>query len=71
MKKPKAFSELVLHPIGVVHSPFVERVSAPRQPYAAKGTRGTIELFADHNFEHALSDLEVCGITSGCSSGFT
>jgi len=58
LKKPKSFSELVLHPIGIVHSPFVERVSAPRQPYAAKGTRGSIELFADQNFEHALSDLE-------------
>jgi len=58
VKKPKPFSELVVRPIGVVHSPFIERVSAPRQPYAAKGTRGTIELFADQNFEHALSDLE-------------
>jgi tRNA-Thr(GGU) m(6)t(6)A37 methyltransferase TsaA len=33
-------------------------VSAPRQPYAARGTRGTIELLPGNNFEHALEDLE-------------
>jgi tRNA-Thr(GGU) m(6)t(6)A37 methyltransferase TsaA len=33
-------------------------VSAPRQPYASKGARGTIELFADRNFEHALDDID-------------
>ncbi len=50
--------QMRVHPIGFVRSPFVERVSAPRQPYAAKGARGTIELLPGHNFEHALSDLE-------------
>jgi tRNA-Thr(GGU) m(6)t(6)A37 methyltransferase TsaA len=49
---------MVVRPIGFVRSPFLERVSAPRQPCAAKGVRGTIELLADRNFEHALSDLE-------------
>jgi tRNA-Thr(GGU) m(6)t(6)A37 methyltransferase TsaA len=57
-KKTTPLPELVVRPIGVVHSPFKERASAPRQPYASKGTPGTIELFADQNFEHALSDLE-------------
>jgi tRNA-Thr(GGU) m(6)t(6)A37 methyltransferase TsaA len=57
-RKTRSIPDLIVRPIGVVHSPFVERVSAPRQPYAAKGTRGTIELFAHRNFEHALSDLE-------------
>jgi tRNA (adenine37-N6)-methyltransferase len=57
-ENPSPLPELLLHPIGVVRSPFKDRVSAPRQPYAAKGTRGTIELLADRNFEHALSDLE-------------
>src|SRR6266851_5725324 len=51
-------SEMVVRPIGFLRSPFGERVNAPRQPYAAKGVRGTIELLADRNFEHALSDLE-------------
>jgi tRNA-Thr(GGU) m(6)t(6)A37 methyltransferase TsaA len=45
-------------PIGVVRTPFPDRVSTPRQPYAAAGVKGTIELFPGHDFEHALSDLE-------------
>lgn len=45
-------------PIGVAHTPFPDRVSAPRQPYAAAGVKGTIELYPGHDFEHALSDLE-------------
>ena len=53
-----AHPELVCRPIGVVHSPFTERAKAPRQPAAASDVRGSIELFADSGFEHALSDLE-------------
>lgn len=49
---------LLLHPIGVVRSPFVDRVSAPRQPYVAADAVGTIELHAGHDFEDALADLE-------------
>ncbi len=49
---------LIVRPIGFAHSPFVERVSAPRQPYAAQGAQGTIELLSGHDLEHALSDLE-------------
>jgi tRNA-Thr(GGU) m(6)t(6)A37 methyltransferase TsaA len=45
-------------PVGVIKTPFLDRVSAPRQPRAAGGARGTVELFAGHGFEHALSDLE-------------
>lgn len=45
-------------PIGVARTPFVDKVSAPRQPYAAAGVEGTIELFPGRDFEHALSDLE-------------
>ncbi len=45
-------------PIGVVHTPFADRASAPRQPAAAVGTEGTIELLPGRHFEHALSDLE-------------
>jgi tRNA-Thr(GGU) m(6)t(6)A37 methyltransferase TsaA len=33
-------------------------VDAPRQPSAARGVAGTIELFAGHNFEQALEDIE-------------
>lgn len=49
---------LLLRPIGVVRSPFGDRVSAPRQPYVAADAVGTIELFAGHDFEDALADLE-------------
>jgi tRNA (adenine37-N6)-methyltransferase len=48
---------LTLKPIGVVRSPFVDRLSAPRQPRAAEGVRGTLELLPHSGFEHALEDL--------------
>lgn len=50
-------SVLVVTPIGVVRSPFKDRASAPRQPAAAQGTEGTIELFPGHGFDDALIDL--------------
>ncbi|MEO6572475.1 MAG: tRNA (N6-threonylcarbamoyladenosine(37)-N6)-methyltransferase TrmO, partial [Polyangiaceae bacterium] len=40
------------------HTPFVDRMSAPRQPAAAEGVKGTIELYPGRDFEHALEDLE-------------
>jgi tRNA-Thr(GGU) m(6)t(6)A37 methyltransferase TsaA len=49
---------LQLVPIGVVHSPWRAKHSAPRQPAAAQGVTGSIELFANGEFEHALSDLD-------------
>jgi tRNA (adenine37-N6)-methyltransferase len=45
-------------PIGVVRSPLVEPAQAARQPYAAREIEGTIELYAGHHFEDALSDLD-------------
>jgi tRNA-Thr(GGU) m(6)t(6)A37 methyltransferase TsaA len=45
-------------PIGVVRTPFLDRVSAPRQPAAGVGVKGTIELDSGRDFEHALEDLE-------------
>lgn len=51
-------SAISFTPIGVVRTPFPDRVSAPRQPYAAAGVKGTIELFPGRDFEHALCDLE-------------
>lgn len=50
--------ELVVRPIGIIHTPFRERVEAPRQPRAATGVPGTIELLPNHHFEDALADLE-------------
>jgi len=48
---------LTVRPIGVVHSPFRERSSAPRQARAAGGVLGTLELFKGSGIEHALDDL--------------
>ena len=50
--------ELVCRPIGVVHSPFREKREAPRQSAAAAEAHGSIELYPDSGFEHALCDLE-------------
>ena len=54
----RVLAPITLTPIGVVRTPFADRVSAPRQPCAAGGARGTIELLPGRDFEHALSDLE-------------
>ncbi|MCC7258639.1 MAG: tRNA (N6-threonylcarbamoyladenosine(37)-N6)-methyltransferase TrmO [Gammaproteobacteria bacterium] len=48
---------LTLEPIGYARTPLTSRVEAPRQPGAAAGCRGTIELLAGRGFEHALADL--------------
>lgn len=44
-------------PIGIIHTPFRERLSAPRQPAEAAEVAGEIELFEHRNFEHALEDI--------------
>jgi tRNA-Thr(GGU) m(6)t(6)A37 methyltransferase TsaA len=49
---------LQLTPIGVARSPFKDKRSAPRQPAAARGAQGTIELFEHDGYKHALSDLD-------------
>jgi tRNA-Thr(GGU) m(6)t(6)A37 methyltransferase TsaA len=53
-----ATKRLELTPIGVARSPFKDKRSAPRQPAAARGALGTIELFEHAGYEHALSDLD-------------
>lgn len=49
---------LELEPIGVMRTPFPDKKSAPRQPSAAQGIEGRIELFQDSRYLHALEDLE-------------
>jgi tRNA-Thr(GGU) m(6)t(6)A37 methyltransferase TsaA len=46
-----------LEPIGYVRAAQASKVEAARQPTAAAGTSGRIELLAGRNFEHALDDL--------------
>jgi tRNA-Thr(GGU) m(6)t(6)A37 methyltransferase TsaA len=55
-----AETTLTLRPIGVVRSPFHEKVSAPRQTAAARDVIGTIELYPLPGMEHAVSDLDAC-----------
>jgi tRNA-Thr(GGU) m(6)t(6)A37 methyltransferase TsaA len=50
---------LALTPIGIVHAAHATKVEAARQPAAAAGATGVIELYAGHNFEHALEDIAV------------
>ena len=57
-RKAPPETALRLRPIGYARTPYADRVSAPRQPYASQGARGTIELLPDHNFEHALADVD-------------
>jgi len=54
----QAYESIHMQPIGVVHSPFKERFSAPRQANQAHETTGTIVLNRGLNFEQALSDLD-------------
>jgi tRNA-Thr(GGU) m(6)t(6)A37 methyltransferase TsaA len=48
---------LELRPIGIVRSPFADRLSAPRQPRTGEGVQGTLELYPRSSYEHALEDL--------------
>jgi tRNA-Thr(GGU) m(6)t(6)A37 methyltransferase TsaA len=48
-----------LTPIGRVHSPFNERVEAPRQGRLAAGVEGRVELYGGHGYEDALLDLDL------------
>lgn len=44
-------------PIGVAHTPFRQKMEAPRQPEAARDVPGTLELYPGRGFEDALCDL--------------
>lgn len=48
---------LLVEPIGYARTPFVEKADAPRQPAAARGVEGKIELLPGRGFEDALDDI--------------
>lgn len=48
--------EIILKPIGKIHSPYKKLEGMPIQPTGASGVVGTIELFKE--FEGTLKDLE-------------
>jgi tRNA-Thr(GGU) m(6)t(6)A37 methyltransferase TsaA len=43
-------------PIGIIHSPFMEKEGMPIQPAGAAGVKGTVEVFED--FHPGLKDLD-------------
>ena len=47
--------EFVMHPIGIIHSPFTDKAQTPIQPSRSKAV-GTVEIFSD--FVDGLSDVE-------------
>ncbi|MDA3813887.1 MAG: tRNA (N6-threonylcarbamoyladenosine(37)-N6)-methyltransferase TrmO [Candidatus Cloacimonetes bacterium] len=47
--------EIIVKPIGIIHSPFKEREGMPIQPIGAKGIKGKIEIFSE--FQDGLKDL--------------
>ena len=49
---------LTLEPIGYLRTGAATKVEAPRQPRAARGVTGRIELLPGRHYEHALLDLE-------------
>jgi tRNA-Thr(GGU) m(6)t(6)A37 methyltransferase TsaA len=53
----QAPARLTLEPIGYLRTPLGSKVEAARQPRAAAGVPGRIELLPGRHFEHALEDL--------------
>ena len=49
---------LTLSPIGIVHSPWRDKRSAPRQPAEARDVSGRIELYPRAELQDALLDLD-------------
>lgn len=50
--------KFTFEPIGVARTPWNEKRAAPRQPAAARGVRGSIELAPGKGYEDALADLD-------------
>lgn len=55
---PDALPPCSLHPIGTVRSPFATRQEAPRQPAAARGVQGRIELLPSGEMRDAIDGIE-------------
>ena len=58
IKAQMQIEALSVTPIGVVHSPFKDKRSAPRQPSVAVEAAGTVELYPDSRYEYGLQHLE-------------
>lgn len=51
-------TEIIIKPIGIIHSEFKLRYETPRQGILADEIISVIELFPKHNFQQALKGLE-------------
>lgn len=60
MSKNPSAGSLLLAPIGYLRTEASAKVDAPRQPAAARGREGRIELLPGCNLEHAVEDLAGC-----------
>lgn len=49
--------EIMLHPIGIIHSPFATKEECAIQPLYASGAEGVVELFQE--FAPGLKDIEL------------
>ena len=58
MTDPDSSRLFTFRAIGVLRTPFADKVSAPRQGVVAEAARGTVELHPDSGMEHAVQDLE-------------
>lgn len=52
----KMKSDIIIKPIGIVHSPFTEQNGTPIQPGGANNVKGEIEIFTE--YVDGLEDLE-------------
>ncbi len=48
--------KITLQPVGIIHSPFKRTEDTPIQPTAAKGVKGSIEIYS--KFVEGLKDLD-------------
>jgi tRNA (adenine37-N6)-methyltransferase len=49
-------SEIIVKPIGIIHSPFAKQEGTPIQPSGAAGIRGWVDVFPQYEF--GLKDIE-------------
>lgn len=64
--------EFIMHPIGLIHSPFTDKSKTPIQP-SRSTSKGTVEIFSD--FAEGLADVEgfshiILLYVFHCSSGY-
>lgn len=51
-------SSLLVHPVGIVHSPYGEKFAVPRQPNLVKEGKGILQLLPPYNSADAVRGLE-------------